>query len=463
MTTATWILSGVLFAFLVLAFCFAPKKLSWHQRQILVFFLACFAGLFWAFLSGDVMLWFNWEPWPNAKLSVQAIGGGAFFVVVLIVFWRWNSSGSADNKTPLDKQMIGNLVDRLELANQEIGKGKELEQENTWLRRQLAGAIERADDAERHQLPVALGVIKELRKTADAGLLLKVLKGIPVPAGKAGLELHREIAATAYVKGDWDVALSALETIIKSEPNNLDALTRKGRILLERGDFDAAEKLYRRVVQLGTLKGDASWRAAGYGNLGTIYTMRADLNRAEKCFRESLQISRRVGNRLGIAGCLHELGIIAQARGLLIEAGQFYRDSLRIAEQLGDQFGIAQTYHQLGVVAQKRRNLEEAENCYRQSLRTYEALGNRPGMAGTYHQMARLAEQRGKFVEAENWVRESLNISKVLSNRSGIAASYYQLGMIAHKRGDLGEAQRWYRECMEIAEAVDTHGQARGT
>ena len=69
-------------------------------------------------------------------------------------------------------------------------------------------------------------------------------------------EARKEAAAAAYQIGelafnnDTDKAISAFRNVVMVEPDNADAWTQLGHLLRRKGEFDAAEEAYERVLSL---------------------------------------------------------------------------------------------------------------------------------------------------------------------------------------------------------------------
>src|SRR5262245_1935626 len=86
-SAASWVFGLLLLAFLVWVFAFAPEALPEYKQRMLGVFLASLAGLFAFFLTGDVGLDIQSKQLRFGKLAVQATGGAAAFILVLVWWW----------------------------------------------------------------------------------------------------------------------------------------------------------------------------------------------------------------------------------------------------------------------------------------------------------------------------------------------------------------------------------------
>ena len=98
---------------------------------------------------------------------------------------------------------------------------------------------------------------------------------------------------------------------------------------------------------------DQAGMARSYHQLGILAQQRGDYDTAEPLYRRALEIKERLGDQAGMAASYHQLGMLAQVRGDYDAAETLYRRSLEISERLGDQAGMAASYDQLGMLAQR--------------------------------------------------------------------------------------------------------------
>ena len=86
---ASWIFGGITFAFLIGVFIFGPDELPEEKQRILGIICSVFAGLFGYFFTGSIKLVTEGKLPKWGKVSIQAGGGVALFVLVLL--W-WGSN-----------------------------------------------------------------------------------------------------------------------------------------------------------------------------------------------------------------------------------------------------------------------------------------------------------------------------------------------------------------------------------
>src|SRR3972149_8516176 len=117
--------------------------------------------------------------------------------------------------------------------------------------------------------------------------------------------------------------------------NDTVAFSRYGNFLLRVGRLDQAAIMYRRVVELGELANEVTWRAVGYGNLGLIYQTRGELDRAEEMLKKSLAINEELGRKEGMANQYSNPGGLHRDRGDKSKAREYWTQSRDLFAEIG--------------------------------------------------------------------------------------------------------------------------------
>ncbi|MEM1445722.1 MAG: tetratricopeptide repeat protein [Planctomycetota bacterium] len=231
-----------------------------------------------------------------------------------------------------------------------------------------------------------------------------------------------------------------------------------GTVAEDCGDFEAAEKWFRKSLAISEEYPSGYDAGKTYTRLGSIADERHDFDAAETWHRKSLAIYKKSGNEEGIATTYHYLGIVAQKRDDFEGAAKWYVKALEINERLGRDDDTAANCQHLGIAAQLGQNFEDAEQWYLKSIKIKIKLQNEEGLAKTYGQMGNLSLDRQNLEDAEVWYLKSLAITEKLNNKSVNAITFYQLGLVAKQRGDFDAAEKWFRKALPIFERLaDSH------
>jgi len=246
---------------------------------------------------------------------------------------------------------------------------EQFELENEQLKEQLAKAIQRIKKIEAEgNRPDAEKALADARESGDMSGLQRLLLHDRDEHQEALIQRNREIAAVAYLRGDIEIAMNAIDEILKALTEDLFALRWRGHIHMLQGRINEAESDYNRVLKLATDTEDDKARAQALGNLGNIYFRRGDLDKAEEMHRKSLEIKERLGLPAGMANSYGNLGLVYYMRGDLDKAEEMHKKSLEINEKLDQPEGMANQYGNLGNIYYRRGELDKAEEMHKKSL-----------------------------------------------------------------------------------------------
>jgi len=249
-------------------------------------------------------------------------------VRALTLFQRFDQlSGKLDSQY---QRVLGELATMHSKIDLIIGT---LTPELERLRTELEAAVRRAVEAEARGDTKAARALDKAREHGDRKALGAFLDQQLAEKQSNMIALLRERAAVAYVSGEIDRAKQCLEQILVTLPDDPDATNELGHIYQLRGNLDAAERQYRRLLELAPNDDEA--KAAALGNPGLIYRTRGQVDQAEQFLRDALAINTQLGRLVGQASQLGNLGVIAKARGDLAEARRLWTEARDLFARVG--------------------------------------------------------------------------------------------------------------------------------
>jgi tetratricopeptide (TPR) repeat protein len=288
------------------------------------------------------------------------------------------------------------------------------------MRKYVERATDRLEAGVADMIPDAQAIFENLERGGEPTRLLDFL----VAQRKGAQDIvarNREIATLGYLGGDIQTASEAIETILDSFPNDLDALTRRGTICYLRGNNDEAKELYMRVLKIATANNNEEEKAAAHVHLGTLAQLMKLLGEAEFHHAAALKIYEKLADEAGMADCLVNIGLIHQARAETSKAEDAYRKAMEINERLKRLEGLAVTCGCLGLLIYDRRgDLEEAERLLGTALDLNTRLGRLGGMASAYGNLGLVRFKRGHTKAARELFTKSLALYQRL-NRPKLA------------------------------------------
>ena len=153
-----------------------------------------------------------------------------------------------------------------------------------------------------------------------------------------------------------------MSSFTESSDNDTPALTYYVKAInaFEQGKPEYAEELCQIAAKLYERASNDEVSAV-YIQLGLIEYWRRNFDAAEKWYRKALEIEERIGDEHSAARTYHYLSSVAKGRGDFESAEKWLWKSIHIREKQGDDIGASDCYHQLGLIAYGRGDLDAAE------------------------------------------------------------------------------------------------------
>jgi tetratricopeptide (TPR) repeat protein len=224
--------------------------------------------------------------------------------------------------------------------------------------------------------------------------------------------------------------------------------------LLQLSDRVEAEKHFRKALGLMEVHGNLGGIAACAFSLGTVALQDGEFDEAERLLRRALEIEEaKESPQLHLV--LEQLGQLAWRRGEIIESRELRERAAKIRDNLGDRSSLAASYMSNAEEAMRRNDLDEAEAALLQALELAEIDEDADGIAATVSGLGDIALQRESLEEAEGHYARALEIYKDMNRQSGVGFINIQLGALSRLRGEPEEAEALLQHSLSIMEAID--------
>lgn len=248
------------------------------------------------------------------------------------------------------------------------------------------------------------------------------------------------------------------------------ALTTLGTKLKDWGDSSAAEKLFRKVLEISktTLSTDPGVIAGAQNNLGSILSDTGRDGEAEIFFRQALDILKsgvRVDG-LSLAACLNNLAGMFRKRGRYDQAEPLYIEALAIQKEVlpaGDP-EIAPILNNLAVLLHTTGRSDQAESLLRESLEIRRATlpAGHPHIARGLSLLADLLKKTSRYGEAEKMYREALQTlrNSLPSDHPEVLTCAIELSNVLVNTDQYKEAESVLQEALSIRKAELSAGRS---
>jgi tetratricopeptide (TPR) repeat protein len=255
-------------------------------------------------------------------------------------------------------------------------------------------------------------------------------------------EIPRIIAADAARRERvWRQTAAALRALSEGDPEAAArAVVTGGEIEEEAGRLDAAERLYKRAMELGRRPRDRRAEGLALRRLGRIAKARGDLPVAIQRYRQGYEIAEAQRDAEGmVVGC-QGLGNCYVDEGRWDDAEQWYRRGL---ELVGGR-GIRDQWLEinLSIVARRAGRLEESEGWLATARETVAASGDREAAVYLANAEGLLRVAQDRHDEAESIYRSAIDDAGAPAAQATILVNLAECLLFQRRIGESVEVAR---------------------
>jgi predicted ATPase/DNA-binding CsgD family transcriptional regulator len=197
-----------------------------------------------------------------------------------------------------------------------------------------------------------------------------------------------------------------------------------------RGHLSEGRQWFERLLP-GSESVEAPVRAKALKSAGWLVYQQKDFDYAETLLNKGLEVYRLLEDKQNIATSLYRLGLVAWERGDFPLAQSQTENALSLFSQIGSKEGIADSLLALSYSAIEQNEYSKAREQAEQALLLFREIGDQWALTYTLHGLARVVLLQGDAVTAQALTEESLAISIELGNLGGIASCLERLAEIA--------------------------------
>lgn len=254
-------------------------------------------------------------------------------------------------------------------------------------------------------------------------------------------------------------ALNAIKnglTMLRSKKSRVmaDLLTERGRISMDRGDYDRAAEYCRKAEEISTEIENESALSNVYHILGLLHWRRGELKTAIQYTRKALGLREKLMDRPGTGRSYNNLGVIYWTKGDMDKAATCYEHALKEFEELGDIRGIADIHLNLGLLAWNKGDWEGSLRHSERSYALFDRLGDRAALAAIHNHLGMVDEQRGNWSKALKHYQAHRAFHKKIGDPQGEAIALTNLGSLFLKLGEFEKCKDSLEESLFLNEEL---------
>jgi LuxR family maltose regulon positive regulatory protein len=252
---------------------------------------------------------------------------------------------------------------------------------------------------------------------------------------------------------DWLAAgkLGLLASFVEALPAaTLDAhprvLANRAEVARLRGEFDAAENLFRRATAALRENGDREGEAEALHSQATIARRHGDYESAFRCLDRALSLTEPAS--IVRTKCGNTRGLCLVSKGEWTAAEREFRAALQSAEERNDEHYVRIITHNLGLPSMARGDFGEALRWLRRMLRTNSGEPSIPQETTAHLNIARCHLYRGEMDECEKHLDAALERCQLFNLVGQRAETFETYGNLYRERGELSRAAEFYERAL---------------
>jgi predicted ATPase/DNA-binding SARP family transcriptional activator len=201
------------------------------------------------------------------------------------------------------------------------------------------------------------------------------------------------------------------------------------------GALDEGERWLDSALRVGAAQPPELLLPA-YSGAGTLAWVKGDYDRAEGLHQRALDLARQTGNRAAEAFSLNNLAAQAIDRLEFPRAIALWEQAKELALSIDDPLIVAMANHNVAECLTRQEDFVTASELYREALCGFRALGNTWYVAGTLRGLAVIALRQGDHGYAREAVRESMALATQMGENHWIAEDLEVLAALKHAAHD---------------------------
>ncbi len=259
----------------------------------------------------------------------------------------------------------------------------------------------------------------------------------------------------------YDKAREHYNSVLKRDPQYIDALLAMGRVETKGGDANGGLEYLNRAYSLAIQRDNQEQKAASLHAMGLAYEALNKLPDALQNFQDSLAIKRRIGQLRGAAAGLSELGNIQAQLGKPEAAQASFQEALKIRRDIGDKRGAGATLLDFGNFVDDRGDHDQALQLYKESLQIQRDTGNESLQAICLNNIGSTYFSKGEYEDALTYFQQALQLREKSKVPQDIVDSVHNVAETSAMMGRYDQAISQYMRALELHRTMnDARGAA---
>ncbi|MGM0510394.1 MAG: tetratricopeptide repeat protein [Thermoplasmatota archaeon] len=273
-------------------------------------------------------------------------------------------------------------------------------------------------------------------------------------------KIYGEISELFANMGDYEKALGAIEAGAElGDKEMCDLLKTKGWVLLRKGDYEDAKKVFMKELSVAEERCDTGKLAQALHDTGSVYFRKGDLEKSLDHFDRAVERWENIDELKGLATSYNNIGIIYYYKNDFDEALKYHKKSMDIKEKVEDKRGVAISLNNIGAIYKNKGDFQSALRCYEGSLEILKKVGDKLGVATSLKNIGAIHYYQGDNEEALELLRKSLRMSEAIDDEQFILHIRCWLNEIFLAMGKTDLALEHGKKVLQTSKELGTPGE----
>ena len=231
--------------------------------------------------------------------------------------------------------------------------------------------------------------------------------------------------------------------------------------IMDRGYWTDGRRILQWAADANVQIGNARRASTILSALGFISRQQGDFDTAERCYKRGLELARSANDKRAEAARIHSMGTLAMNRGKLDDARAYYEEALAARRRMRDDGGISSTLRSLGILATERGNWDEARTYLGEALSIKANAG--ASRARTLCELAavNIRDPQGDKIRARQYLDESLSVAQRMHLQFDTAHTLDLIGALDLEENKLDDARTHWKEALALYTQLGSSQAAR--
>ncbi len=270
-------------------------------------------------------------------------------------------------------------------------------------------------------------------------------------------QVYKKMGEIHSLTGDYKESIEYLERAIPNideRETQVDLYWDIANAYERMGEYDRALEECEKGLDINK-DINTSGKSRILGMMGWIYMRRNDYDNAEEVLFRALEVAESIGGGDEIGYVYSFLGNFYDNKGIYDKALDYYKKSLEIFQEIGDVIYRSKALNNIGLVNWKIGNFDKAEKCYSESLEIKENVGDKHGILVTLANLGSLHEDMGDYENALEEHKKCLEISETIGDSFSSCVARFNIGSLYKVKDEMGRAMEYFEESLALCKKIN--------